>query len=52
MMKPVDRHIHEMYLQLGKKIIVNDTKRTCEPVDRKYVVAFTLNMQSLGFMPS
>lgn len=52
MMKPVDRHTHKTYLTLGKKIIVNDTKRTCEPVGRKYVTAFTLNMQSLGFMLS
>lgn len=51
-MKPVNRNTHEVYLKLAKKIIINDTKRNCEPVDKKYIIAFTLNMQSLGFMPS
>ena len=51
-MRSVNRDTHEVYLKLAKKIIINDTKQNCEFVDKKYVIAFTLNMQSLGFMPS
>ena len=48
------RELQRVYLELGKKVIVPTTKRTNneEKVEMKYVTAFILNMQSLGFMPS
>lgn len=48
------RELQRVYLELGKKVIVPTTKMTNveEKVEMKYVTAFTLNMQSLGFMPS
>lgn len=52
MNKPVNRDIQEIYLSLGKKVLVNAEPIMSTKVERRYVVAFTLNMQSLGFMPS
>lgn len=48
------KELQRVYLELGKKVIVPTTKRTNneEKVEMKYVTAFILNMQSLGFMPS
>lgn len=47
------RELQRVYLELGKKVIVPVAKETkTSKVEMKYVVAFTLNMQSLGFMPS
>ena len=48
------RELQRVYLELGKKVMVPTTKRTNneEKVEMKYVTAFILNMQSLGFMPS
>lgn len=46
------RNIQEMYLSLGKKVLIPDNFREGKKVDKKYLTAFTLNMQCLGFMPS
>lgn len=48
------KELQRVYLELGKKVIVPATNRNSseEKVAMKYPVAFTLNMQSLGFMPS
>ena len=48
------KELQRVCLELGKKVIVPTTNRTSseEKVAMKYPVAFTLNMQSLGFMPS
>lgn len=46
------RNIQEMYLSLGKKVLIFDSFKEGEKVNKKYLVAFTLNIQCLGFMPS
>lgn len=46
------RDIQEMYLSLGKKVLILDNFREGDKVEKKYLTAFTLNMQSFGFMPS
>ena len=53
-MKTIDKTIQEIYLTLGKKVLVYslENKELITPVEKKYVVAFTLNLKSLGFMVS
>lgn len=53
-MKTIDKTIQEIYLTLGKKVLVYslENKELITPVEKKYVVAFTLNLKSLGFMIS
>ena len=53
-MQDINKTIQEVYLTLGKKVLIHSIDKDLipVPVERKYVVAFTLNLKSLGFMAS
>ena len=53
-MQNINKAIQETYLTLGKKVLINtiDKELIIVPIAKKYVVAFTLNLKSLGFMAS
>lgn len=53
-MRDINKTIQEVYLTLGKKVLIHSVDKDLIPVpiERKYVVAFTLNLKSLGFMAS
>ena len=49
----IDANIQEVYLTLGKKVLLPTANTEDKAIiEKKYVIAFTLNLKSLGFMVS